>query len=183
VSRRVAAWRAVCAAMLLLADPGRAAAPADEYQVKAVYLFNFGQFVEWPSRVFETSEAPFVICIFGTDPFGGSVDQVVRGEKLGSRPIVVERLQGTSDIGRCNILFIGRDEADRLEEALAAVRGLSVLTVTDVDGAEHRGAIIVLYNQNNRIRMRINLPRARASDLTISSKLLRPADVIGGENG
>jgi hypothetical protein len=29
--------------------------------------------------------------------------------------------------------------------------------------------------------MRINLPEAKASSLTISSKLLRPAEVIGAE--
>ena len=168
-------------AMLMFAAPGRAAAPAGEYQVKAVYLFNFGQFVAWPSRVFESPAAPFVIGIYGDDPFGPVIDEVVRGESLGSRPIVVERFHDVDDIDRCNILFIGRSDAEHLHEVLGAVRGQSVLTVTDIDGAEREGAIIVLYNQNNRIRMRINLPEARASELTISSKLLRPADVIGGE--
>lgn len=183
MSLRGSAWRAVCATMLLFAVAGRAAAPPSEYQVKAVYLFNFGQFVEWPSRVFDSPEAPFVIGVFGEDPFGPTLDAVVRGEKLGTRPIVVERFRDTDDISRCNILFVGRNEAGRLDDVLAAVRGRSVLTVTDVDGAERQGAIIVLYNQNNRIRMRINLPQARASDLVISSKLLRPAEVIGGGSG
>jgi hypothetical protein len=183
VIARGAAWRACCATLMLLALPGKAAAPPGEYQVKAVYLFNFGRFVEWPSRVFESADTPFVIGIFGDDPFGATVDEVVRGEKVGTRPIVVERFHDIGDIRRCHILFIGREDAQRLDEALAAVRGQSVLTVTDVDGAERQGAIIVLYNQNNRIRMRINLPQARASDLVISSKLLRPADVIGGEAG
>jgi hypothetical protein len=183
VIRRAAAWRAIGATLMLLALPGRAAAPPGEYQVKAVYLFNFGRFVEWPPRVFEAADTPFVIGIFGDDPFGATVDEVVRGEKVGTRPIVVERFRDTAAIGRCHILFIGRVDAPRLDEALAAVRGRSVLTVTDVDGAERQGAIIVLYNQNNRIRMRINLPQARASDLVISSKLLRPAEVIGGEGG
>ena len=169
--------------MLVLAAPGRAAAPPGEYQVKAVYLFNFGQFVAWPASAFESPDAPFVIGIFGGDPFGAVIDEVVRGESLGSRPIVVERFHDTDDISRCNILFIGRSDAPRLREALGAVRGQSVLTVTDIDGAERHGAIVVLYNQNNRIRMRINLPEARASELVISSKLLRPADVIGAEGG
>jgi hypothetical protein len=174
-------WRAAAVAMLMLAAPGHSAAPPGEYQVKAVYLFNFGQFVAWPSRVFESPSEPFVIGIFGADPFGGVIDEVVRGESLGSRPIVVERFHDKDDISRCNILFIGREDAEHLSDVLSAVRGQSVLTVTDIDGAERQGAIIVLYNQNNRIRMRINLPEARASELTISSKLLRPADVIGGE--
>jgi hypothetical protein len=177
------ALRAICIAILLLPAPSWGAAPPGEYQVKAVYLFNFGQFVEWPARVFDSPTAPFVICIFGEDPFGETIDAVVRGESLGTRPFVVSRPKDASQMSDCNILFVGRNDAGRLREALAAVRGRSVLTVTDIEGAEREGAIIVLFNQNNRIRMRINLPGAKASDLVISSKLLRPAEVIGAEVG
>jgi hypothetical protein len=175
--------RAICIALLIFPAPAPTVTPPSEYQVKAVYLFNIGQFVEWPDRVFESPAAPFVIGIFGRDPFGRTIDDVVRGESLGSRPYIVQRFRDIDDIGPCNILFVGRQEASRLREALTAVRGRSVLTVTDIEGAERQGAIIVLVNQKNRIRMRINLPEARASDLVISSKLLRPAEVIGAEGG
>jgi len=58
------------------------AAPAPEYQVKAAYLFNFGQFVEWPPEVWTTPNAPFAICVVGDDPFGRTLDDVVRGESV-----------------------------------------------------------------------------------------------------
>ncbi len=171
---------AVLAAMLSLQGVARAAPPG-EYQVKAVYLFNFGQFVEWPQTAYGSANAPFVIGILGDDPFGKTIDDVVRGEALGAHPLVVKRFKDVEDISDCNILFIGRTEQDKLAEAVAAVRGRSVLTVTDIEGAERQGAIIVLFNQDNRIRMRINLAEARARNLVISSKLLRPAEVIGAE--
>lgn len=155
----------------------------DEYQVKAVFLFNFGRFVEWPQQVYDTPQAPFVICVVGEDPFGKTLDDVVRGESVGSRSLVVRRYDETGELTGCNILFVGRNDAPQLERALAAVRGRSVLTVTDIDGAERSGAIIVLYKDQSRIRMRINLAAAKASQLVISSKLLRPAEVIGAEGG
>jgi hypothetical protein len=162
-----------------LSLPGAARAAADEYQVKAVFLFNFGQFVEWPRDVYDTPQAPFVICVMGEDPFGATLDDVVRGESVGARSLVVRRLGSTADIPGCNILFVGRGDSRLLADALQAARGRSVLTVTDIEGAERQGAMIVLFNENNRIRMRINLAEARASHLVISSKLLRPAEVIG----
>jgi hypothetical protein len=152
-----------------------------EYQVKAVFLFNFGQFVEWPNGAFDTPQAPFVIGILGEDPFGSTLDDVVNGESVGGRSLVVRRFRDASEISGCNILFISRAEQDKLGRALSAVRGHSVLTVTDIDGAEKQGAIIVLFNDRNRIRMRINLAAAKASQLVISSKLLRPAEVVGTE--
>ncbi len=171
----------VAAAAFLSLHASGAAAPPGEYQVKAVFLFNFGQFVEWPAHAYESASAPFVICVIGEDPFGKTLDEVVRGETLGAHPLAVRRVRNTDDVADCNILFIGRTEAARLSEVLDAVRGKSVLTVTDIVGAEREGAIIVLFNENNRIRMRINLAAARASQLVISSKLLRPAEVIGAE--
>ena len=155
------------------------ATPSSEYQVKAAYLFNFGQFVEWPLQAYDSPNAPFVIGVVGDDPFGNTLDEVVAGESLGGHPLVVRRFEKTEDISACNILFIGRSEAARLDETLKLLKGRSVLTVTDIAGAERRGAIIVLVNDNNRIRMRINVAAAKASNLVISSKLLRPAEVVG----
>ena len=58
-----------------------ATAPS-EYQVKAVFLFNFAHFVSWPADTFRRPDAPFVIGILGTDPFGSTLDDVVRGETI-----------------------------------------------------------------------------------------------------
>jgi hypothetical protein len=178
---RLRPWlRAICAAALLLPAPARTATPG-EYQVKAVYLFNFSGFVQWPAAAFASPTAPFVIGILGSDPFGDTIDAVVRGESLDGRPLEVRRLRTAAEAKDCNILFISRQERARLHDTIEALRGRSVLTVTDIDGAEQHGAMIVLFNRDNRIRMRINLAAARASNLVISSKLLRPAEVIGAE--
>jgi hypothetical protein len=181
VTLRALLARLTLAATMLL--PGLVLAVADEYQVKAVFLFNFGQFVEWPSGAYDTPNAPFVICVMGEDPFGKTLDDVVRGESVASRSLVVRRLSSADEVPGCNILFVGRGEPRLLPDALLAARGRSVLTVTDIDGAERQGAMIVLFNENNRIRMRINLAEAKASHLVISSKLLRPAEVIHPEGG
>jgi hypothetical protein len=173
--------RAFLTALLMASAVCWPATGPSEYQVKAVFLFNFGQFVEWPGDAYDTPQAPFVIGILGEDPFGRTLDEVVRGESVGSRSLVVRRFNHPREIGDCNILFIGRNESGRLREALDAVRGRSVLTVTDIEGAASHDAIIALFNENNRIRMRINLAEAKARQLVISSKLLRPAVVVGTE--
>jgi hypothetical protein len=156
------------------------APPGNEYQIKAAYLFNFGQFVEWPAAAFESPVAPFSICILGEDPFGAILDEAVRGETLAGRKVTIRRFRTPEELADCNILFVGRGETEHLEQTLRAQRGRHVLTVTDAEGAASRDAVIVLITQNNRIRLRINLAEARANDLVISSKLLRPAEVVGG---
>ena len=176
-------WLPFVACILVASASALPASPTSEYQVKAAYLFNFGQFVEWPVQAYDSPSAPFVIGVVGEDPFGKTLDEAIAGESLGGHPLVVKRFRNIEDISACNILFIGRSESARLDETLKAMKGRSVLTVTDITGAEQRGAIIVLVNDNNRIRMRINVAAAKASNLVISSKLLRPAEVVGNDGG
>jgi hypothetical protein len=167
-------------ALLLIAAPCWAAAPS-EYQVKAVFLFNFAQFVQWPARAFPDPASPFVIGILGKDPFGAELEAVVRGETVGGRPLVIERYRAIGEVRNCNILFIGRTEMGELPHILEVLRGRSILTVTDAQDGDPSGVMIQLVNRSNRIRLRIDVGAARAGNLVISSKLLRPAEIVGGE--
>ncbi len=170
-----------CAALGFgFAAPGAVAAEATtEYQVKAVFLFNFSHFVEWPPRALGAPNEPLVIGILGNDPFGARLDEAVRGERIDQHPLLVRRLRDVADIAGCHILYIDRSENGQLSEILAALDHRSTLTVSDLERASERGVMIQFTTENNRIRLRINPESARAAGLTISSKLLRPAEIVG----
>lgn len=159
-----------------------ATAPS-EYQLKAVFLFNFAQFVEWPAQSFATPNAPFVIGVVGDDPFGGELDATVRGETVLGHPLVVKRYRTMSEVEPCQILFISESELSRLGNILSSLDRRAVLTVSDIDRAAERGAIIQFTNERNRLRLRINVAAAKAAGLTISSKLLRPAEIVEKREG
>ena len=163
---------------LLAAEAVRASPAASEYQVKAVFLFNFSQFVEWPPTAFAGPKAPFVIGVLGRDPFGTTLDEAVRGETANGRPLVVRRFPHLEDVDNCQILFIDRSQGARLEEIAAGLGHRGTLTVTDFEGAARHGAMIGLINESSRIRLRIDVAAARAAGLLISSKLLRPAQIV-----
>jgi hypothetical protein len=177
--RRWLRW--LLAAALL--GPAGAAAPApstspDEYQVKGLLLFHFAQFVEWPARAFHDAEAPLVIGVLGEDPFGAYLDDPVKGEKIGSRPLVVRRFRRVDDITDCQILFISRSESAQLDQIMTRLRCRSVLTVGDTDSFIRKGGMVRFVTENSKIRLHINVEAAKAADLTISSKLLRPATIV-----
>jgi hypothetical protein len=155
------------------------AEPSREYGIKAVFLFNFARFVAWPPVAFAGSQAPLVIGVLGDDPFGGALDEAANAENVDGHPLVVRRFRLVDEIGACHILFISRSEARRLGEILAALKDRSVLTVGDGDDFAQRGGMIRFVTENNRVRLRINLGATQAAHLTLSSKLLRPADIVG----
>lgn len=149
-----------------------------EYQIKAVFLFNFTQFIEWPASSFTNAEAPFVIGILGDNPFGPYLHEVVAGEKANGRPIVIQRYSSVTQIQSCHILFINQAEIGKLAQAKTILKDQSVLIVSDAPDFLKTGGIIRIYTRNNKTQLQINLVSAKAANLVISSKLLRIAEIF-----
>ena len=170
----------VLAAVLL--SGGRAApaetTPLPEYQLKAVFLFHFAQFVEWPPDAFPEAQTPLVIGVLGEDPFGAYLDETVVGETVNNRALVVHRYRRVEEIQTCHVLFISQSEAGRLEEILTRLQGRHILTVGDTEGFARRGVMIRFALAANKIRLRVNLAAAQDAHLVMSSKLLRPAEIV-----
>jgi YfiR/HmsC-like len=97
----------------------------------------------------------------------------------------VRRCRSLEEAGRCQILFIPGQAGIQAggPSPLAALRGESLLTVGESDAFERAGGIIRLLLVDNHVRLRINLAAAEAAHLTISSQLLRQAELIGRERG
>lgn len=176
---------AVCLATIWLASPAQVPAqraPFDEREVKAVFLFNFVQFVDWPANSFSSPEAPIVIGILGNDPFGRVLDDVVMGETVKGRPIVVTRFRRVEDIKACHVLFISPSEAAMYERILAALDTQPTLTVGETERFTALGMVRFLTEQN-RVRLEVNVEKAKAAGLTISSNLLRAARIVNAPRG
>lgn len=161
--------------LLLWAGKLQAQTPSTANQVKAVFIYNFTQFVEWPPNSFSNSTSPFVIGILGQDPFGSYLESVVEGENFGSHPIVVQHYNNIKEINNCHILFINTPDPS---SAIKVGQNRSILTVGDQNRFASSGGMIRFFIENNKIRLQINLKAAKAANLSLSSKLLRLADVI-----
>lgn len=151
---------------------------AQPYQVEAVFLFNFTQFVSWPAGAFADAHAPIVICVLGEDPFGSYLDDTLRGERVEERPLIARRYGRPEELGPCHILYVGADQAPHFDAVLAAVRGKPVLTVGSFDNFGRSGGMVRFIVENRRVRLRVNVDAARAQNLSISAKLLRIAEIV-----
>ncbi|MEO8088244.1 MAG: YfiR family protein [Bacteroidota bacterium] len=162
--------------MLLLLFSGSTASgqhtDVNEYQVKAVFLYNFTQFIDWPATSFNTPEEPFVIGIIGENPFGFFLDEVIAGEKFGTHPIIVKKFEEIHDISNCHILYINSSDAIWVGKILSSVSDKNMLTVSDAPNFSKVGGMVRFFTENKKIRLQINVERSKASRLNISSKLL-----------
>lgn len=166
------------AVIVFVALPGfRQHAASPEYQVKAVFLFNFTQFVDWPPAAFGDAQDPLVIGILGDDPFGPYLDAAVKGEVVKGHTLTVKRFGSQDEIKSCHILFISLTKDDKIQHILATLNGKSILTVGESADFAKRGGMVRFTTEDKKIRIHINLEAARRAELSISSKLLRLAQV------
>jgi hypothetical protein len=177
---------AVVAAMAMPVESANATVPAvvaREYDLKAAFLFNFAQFVEWPADAFAAANSPITIGILGTDPFGDRLDSLVAGETVRNRRLVVRRYRSIEQVDACHILFIAASEGGQLSQIAKALAHRSVLTVGETKDFTARSGIVGFELSQRRVRLRINLDAASVARLTISSKLLRQARIVASGEG
>lgn len=151
---------------------------ASEYQVKAVFLYNFTHFIDWPLHAFESQYAYFVIGVIGNDPLAPYIQQAIENERVGKHVIRVQRFNSVREIKNCHMLYISSSDPVQVKEILDAVARKSILTIGDTPNFTRWGGMIRFYKEHGKIRLQINNASAKASGLKISSKLLRLAEVV-----
>jgi hypothetical protein len=143
---------------------------ADEYRVKAAFIFNFAKFVEWPNDGFSDGSA-LVVGVVGDDPFGGALDRL-NGNAINGRSLRIKRFRRGDDLRGCQILFISNSEGRNLGKILDSIKGTSILTIGETSQFNQSGGMIRFVIQDDKVRFEINAHAARQARLRVSSKLL-----------
>lgn len=176
--RRRGIWalaaRAGALVLLSLLPRTPARAQSLEYPIKAAFLFKFGEFVQWPADAFEVSDGAINICVVGDSGFAAIVSNAIKNETVAGRKVVAQPLASIAASDPCHIAYIGGSQKQSVADALQAVAGRPMLTVTDETKGPAAGVIHFVI-RSNRVRFIINDKVAAANSLTLSSALLNIA--------
>ena len=149
---------------------------APEYNVKAAFIYNFAKFVEWPDQQPEGPDDPFVLCVLGKGPVRNAFHEL-KDKRIKNREVDLWYNEEITDPRQCKIIYISASDAGRTAEVLAAVHGKSVLTIGEAPDFLRSGGIINFTAPGKKIRFEINLQEAVRVRLSISSQLLKLADI------
>jgi hypothetical protein len=150
---------------------------AGEYQVKALFLYNFMNFVDWPADSSIHSSPTINVCIIGEDPFENSLDDI-RDKTVKDKKLAIRYYRPYDEPKGCHLLFIPAAEKRHLAHILKSVGEANVLTVGDTEESARQGAIIGFYIEQKKVRFAINIEAARRAGLKISAKLLKLAKIV-----
>lgn len=149
-----------------------------ESHLKALFLYNFAKFVDWPSNAFSQADSPLVIGIIGDNPFEDYLERTIEKKKINEHPLVVKPFKSLAEVRAAvesralHMLFIDRSSPERISTVLDTLKEFSVLTVSDADSFFEAGTMINFVRVEDKVGFAINNGAARKVNLGISSKLL-----------
>lgn len=156
------------------APPG---VPATERSVKAVYLYKFASYVEWPEQV-RSARTPMTIGVLDAAEMADELARITADRQVNDRPVLVRRLTAGDSLAGLDVLFVGAAGQDQLEEILLPALAMPILIVTESAGALADGSIINFTIDRERVRFEVSLPAAERSRLKLSSRLLAVAQRV-----
>lgn len=149
-----------------------------EYQVKAAFIYNFTQFIDWPPNSFTSTNDPIIITIIGDNPFDDFLNIIVADEQVKGRPIQVRYINSIEELGQSHILYVGEYSKSKMKELNELCKSRNILSIGEEESFIKAGGIIRFITVNNRVNFQINASEAKEAGFKISSKVLRLAEIV-----
>jgi hypothetical protein len=157
-------------------DSARIETSTYEYDVKAVFLYHFTRYLQWPEKV---DPGEFTIVVFGESGIIAPLQEIARKKSVGSSPIVVRQCSEIGQIGRPRILFIARSAAPGIARVLELTRGTDILTVGEEEGLGARGVAVNFVNRDGTVKFEMCEKTLKEAGIQVSSQLLKLAILVG----
>lgn len=164
--------------VLSITTPTQAANPEAQQQVKAQFIYNFVNYVEWPSDAFENSSSSIKLCLYGDVPFAAYLLSF-SGSVVGQRELTFIIGNTVNDIySGCHILYVGDDKRIDLPTLWSQIQYVYVLSVGEREGFTDNGGIINILRTKDRLEFDVNINNALSNGLFLDSDLLALARTI-----
>lgn len=146
-----------------------------EHELKAVFIYNFTKFIQWPADSFDDDNPAYHICVYGPPSVAKDMSRL-QGRSSGGRALIFHSLDETSSSRFCHILFVAATEPRTIEPLLSRHQDSATLMIGEQPMfAKQYGGIEFQFDQRQRIRLEINLQDIQSRELTISAQLLELA--------
>jgi hypothetical protein len=153
-------------------------------QVKAAFILNIARFVTWPSDESEKENAPYILCLYRSNPLGPAIE-TIRGKRITSQHhLQVKTISKVEESGNCTILFVPQMELSSFQADMGWGLKRSLLTITDLtaDDADtevsRKGVMVSMIRAGARIGLEVDLEKTRNAGLRVSSQLLKLARIV-----
>ena len=144
-----------------------------EAQVKAMFVYNFLKFVEWPADTSAGPRDPFVVVIIGEGTTADATEKFLEAKLIRERPVLVRRIRWDQSLAGVRAVLVIERDTKKLRRVFDAAGTAGVLTIGEGDQFATRGGVIGLLVEGRKMRFDVDTSAAQVAGLRVSSSCWR----------
>ena len=120
---------------------------AQDEKFKALFMYNFTKYIEWPQA---KQSGDFVIGVIGNSAIVGELETIAQKKTVGAQAIKVKQVSSAEDLTKMHIVYVTEDKSGEAAGIAGKVKGKGVVLITDKPGfALSTSGINYIKNKNN----------------------------------
>ncbi len=152
----------------LLSLSGHANAQSDVSTAKAMFIYNFTRYIEWPK---EANNGNFVISVYGSNQLFNELKEYLSNKLIGTRSITVQKASSSEGIENCQVLFVGFGKTKELKDLKIKIEKNNTLVISEKEGALDDGAAINFVLVGDKLTYEIRQGNAAKAGLKFNSQI------------
>ena len=155
---------------------------ADEFTLKAAYIYRLTEFIRWPNETEWPEEMDFEIACVGCDArLIQALNTLFYEKQIKDRPVKVTTLFDLNQLKKPQILFIGARATGQLQEILDNPGNKGILFIADSPGLGQRGVHINFVEVNRHIKLELNVDAMHLTTFSVNSRLMQVAILVSNK--
>jgi hypothetical protein len=150
--------------------------------LKAAYLFNFAQFLEWPANALPAG-APLALCVVNDGAVADALESTVRGRAVQGHGLTVGHLKAGAPLPTCHVLYLSGFDLKTSLDVISTLKDVPVLTVSDAARFARTGGMVELFIEDGRMRFAVNVDALSRGRVRLSSQVLGLARIVRDTDG
>lgn len=138
-------------------------------KVKAVFLYNFTRYFEWPEKM---KSGNFIINVIGNNAnLNQELNKMASSKQVGNQKMEIKSSTGIDVSIQPHIIFLLNESSDLLKEISSKYKGKGSLIVTEKNGLAKLGSAINFVVADNKQRFEYSKANAVKAGLKTSDEL------------
>ncbi len=149
----------------------------EKQSVLTVLTVNLARFSSWPKRSFDKYDPLLNLCVIGDNIVQDSFLKM-NNKKINGKKVNIINVSRLRNLSICQLIYISEIERSVLTQILFELKNQPILTVGENLEFVKAGGMVGLEKTKRKMKLNINLPIIKQSEMSISSRILKLANIV-----
>jgi len=144
-------------------------ATAQNEKFKALFMYNFTKYLEWPEG---DRQGEFVITVLGDSKIVDELKIIAQKKKVGFQSIVIKQVQTPDQITKSHMVYITENKSNQINNVKARLSTSTTVIIADDTNGISKGAGINYIVQGGKPLFEISKNNVEEHNIKVGADLL-----------